>query len=92
MSSVFSMASAFEVGELLQHAFPVALLDAWLLFAQQAAGYAFQAVHEVGGSHLWRILHQQVDMVALTIHLDQLHLEVGTDFGEDDVKPPMASH
>ena len=64
-------------------------LDVGPFLAQQTAGDALEAVHEVGDGDLGRVLHQQVDMIILAVHLDQLRLEVGADPGED--RPQRAS-
>lgn len=59
----------------------------WPLLAQRTAGNAFEAVYEAGDGYLWRIFNQQVDMIVLAIHLDQLRPEVCTGIGEYDAQP-----
>src|SRR5690606_39836376 len=76
-----------EVGRRPQHAFPIALLDVRPFLPQQATGDAFDAVHEIGDSHLGRVFHKQVNVIVLAVHLDQLRLEVGADLGEDRAQP-----
>lgn len=80
-------AATREVGWRPQHAFPVALLDVGSFLPQQATGDAFEAVHEIGDSHLGRVFHKQVNVIVLAVHLDQLRLEVGADLGEDRAQP-----
>src|SRR5690554_3768425 len=66
-----------------EHALPVAFLDVWPFPAQQAAGYALEAVYQIRHRHLRRILNQKMNLIVLAVHLDQARLEVGTDLGED---------
>ena len=60
-------------------------LDVWSLFAPQATGHAFQAIHQTRNGHLRRIFHQQVNMIISAVHADQGGLEVGTDLGKDSL-------
>ncbi|EGO80801.1 hypothetical protein SAMN05660380_02169 [Xylella fastidiosa] len=36
--------------------------------------------------YLWRVFHQKVDVIVLTVHFDQFCLEIGADPGEDGTK------
>ena len=63
------------------------LLNVGALFAQQSTGHALEAVHEVGDGDLGRVLDQQMHVIVLAVHLDQLRLEVGAGLGEDDAQP-----
>lgn len=84
---VRAAAGGCEVGRRPQYAVPVAFLDVRALLAKQAAGDALETVHEVRDSHFGRILHQQVHMIVIAVHLDQFCLEVGADLGGDRAKP-----
>ncbi|CDW92735.1 conserved hypothetical protein [Thiomonas sp. CB2] len=72
-----------EVGRRPQDAFPVAFLDVGPFLAQQAAGHALETIHHGRYRHLGRILDQQMHMIVLSIHLDQLRLEIGAGFGKE---------
>lgn len=68
-----------KVGRRPQHAFPVSADQGWIPLAHDAAGYTLEAVHKGRDGDLWRIVHQQVDMIVPAVHFHQLGLEVGTD-------------
>ncbi len=77
-------AASGEVGRRPQRTAPQLLADARVvLFADHAAGDAFQAVHLRRDGDLRRIVHQQVDVVVLAVELHEFRLEVGADAGED---------
>jgi len=46
---------------------------------QDPGGSALEAVHQGGDSDLGRVMDQEINMVVLAVHLDQLRLEVGAD-------------
>jgi len=77
-------ATASKVGRRPQGTAPQLLADARVvLFADHAAGHALQAVHQRRDGDLGRVVHQQVDVIVLTVELHQFRLEVGADAGED---------
>lgn len=76
-----------EVGRRPQHVPPVPVGYVGPLFAQQAAGYALEAVHEIGHGHLRWVVHQQMNMIVLAVHLHQLGLEVLAHAGEMQAQP-----
>ena len=43
---------------------------------QSSAGYSLKAVHELAEGDFWRIVHEQMHVVILSIHLDKLRLEI----------------
>lgn len=54
-----------------------------MVLAEPPARHAFEAVHERRHRHFRRVIHQQMHIIVLSAHLDQLCLEIGTDRGED---------
>lgn len=56
-------------------------------FSQHTTGCAFQAIDQGGYRHFRRIADQQMHMVVLPVHLDQLRLKVSTDLGEQFAQP-----
>ena len=80
-------ATASKVGRRPQGAAPQLLADARVvLFADHAAGHALEAAHQRRDGDLGRVVHQQVDVIVLTVELNQFRLEVGTDAGEYPVQ------
>ncbi len=53
---------------------------------QESAGDAFEAVHQRRDGYFGRMVHQQVNVIILAVHLDQVSLKVDTDVGEDVVQ------
>ena len=51
--------------------------------SQQATGNILEAVRKAKDGHLRLVFHEQVNVIVLAIHFDQLRLEVGADFGKD---------
>lgn len=47
---------------------------------------AFEAVHQFGHSEFWRIVHEQVYVVVLTVEFHKLRLEVLAHLREDPAK------
>ena len=77
-------AASGEIGRRPQSAAPQLIADAWVVFlANHPTGDTFEAVHQSRHGHLRRIVHQQVDVIVLTVKLHQLSLEVSADAGED---------
>ena len=72
-----------EVAAAPEHVFPVLVHDVGTLLAQQAARDTLQAVHELGQLHVWRVIHQQVHVVVLAVHLNELRAEVLAHARED---------
>ncbi len=72
-----------EVAGRPQRAFPVAMPDVRALLAQHPAGDALEAIHKRGDRDLGRILHQQMRMIVLAVHLHQRGLEVQAHAAED---------
>ena len=72
-----------KVGRRPQHAFPVSPHQGRMALPHEAAEDALEAVHQGRHGPLGRIVHQQVDVIILAIHLHQLRLEVGADRRED---------
>jgi len=80
-------ATASEVGRRPQGTAPQLLVDARVvLFADHTTGHALQAVHQRRDGDLGRVVHKQVDVIVLTVELNQFRLEVGTDAGEYPVQ------
>ena len=48
-----------------------------------SAGHALEAVHQHRHRDLGRVIHQQMDMIVLSIHLDQFSLEIRADLRKD---------
>lgn len=71
-----------EIGRRPKHVFPIPPLNVWTLATQPPTGCALEAVHWRRYRHFRRVLHQQVHMVTLAVHLDQRSLEVRADLGE----------
>ena len=57
-----------------------------LALAQPASRDAVEGVHQPGDRDLRQVGDEQVDVVVLTVHLDQLGAEVGTHAGEHQAK------
>jgi hypothetical protein len=57
-----------------------------MLLTQQPARYAFETVDQLGQLHMRRIVHKQVNMVIVTIHLYKSRFKVLTNLCKDNFK------
>jgi hypothetical protein len=62
-----------------EHAFPIASSQVGSFLSKHTTGNTLQRVHQIGDSNLGRILHQQMNVMVFTVHLDEFALEVDTD-------------
>jgi hypothetical protein len=46
-------------------------------------GHALQAIHQRRNGHLRRVVHQQVDVIILTVEFHQFSVKVGADAYEN---------
>jgi hypothetical protein len=72
-----------EVGRGPKDSLPVSTHQFGTHLPKASAGHPFEAVHQRRHRDLGRIVHQQMHMIVLSIHLDQFSLEVLAHAGED---------
>ena len=80
-------AASSEIAWRPQGPAPQFLLNASVvLFSDKKTGYAFQAINQFRYCHLRRVVHQQVNVIVLSIEFHQLRFKVGAYIGEDFLK------
>ena len=57
-----------------------------VLLSDKETGHAFQAVNQFRYGYFGRVVHQQVNVIVLTIEFHQLRFKVGAHTGEDFLK------
>lgn len=57
-----------------------------MILFHHPAGNAFQAVDQIADCNLRWVVHEQMDVVVFTVHLDQICIEISTDFLEHVLK------
>ena len=72
-----------EIGRGPEHVLPVAGFDFRHAFAQHVTGNTFERIYERGDCNFRRVVHEQVNVVFLAVHLYQLSVKVSADLGED---------
>ena len=65
----------------------VATFEVWSFPSEESTGDPFQAVDQRRYRVLGWVVHQQMNVVYLAIHLDQLGLEILAHFVEDQFQP-----
>jgi hypothetical protein len=80
-------ATGSEVTWRPQDILPIAFLDVGSLNAEQPTGNAFAAVNKARHRAFRWIVDEQVYVLSLAVHFDQLRLEIGTNFFKHDFEP-----
>ena len=70
-----------------QDILPIAFLNIRPLDTEQPTGNAFETVDHARHRVLRRVVDEQVYVFGLTVHLDELRLEVSANFLEHDFEP-----
>ena len=66
---------------------PIAFLNIRPFYAKQPTGNAFEAVNQARHRVFRWVVDEQVYVLGFAVHFEQLCLEVGTNFFEDDFEP-----
>ena len=80
-------ATGSEVTWRPQDILPIAFLDVGTFNSKQPTGNAFEAVHKAGHRAFRWIVDEQVYVLGLAVHFNQLRLEIGTNFFKHDFEP-----
>src|ERR1700677_725504 len=76
-----------KVGRRPQDILPIAFLNIRPLDTEQPTGNAFETVDHARHRVLRRVVDEQGYVFGLTVHLDELRLEVSANFLEHDFEP-----